>query len=155
MSQPETYGTVKLSRLKNTIARIEEHYAESPERIEDIEITFEFIIGSFFPEVLNNIRRAIMDEHTKGFIEGNNARISLEGKLICMQGLQQDVIKIYDKLNECKKIISDSGYGLDDAPYHGWDAEALGEQRLIQNTIEKEIIALTGMCQEVLRYGDN
>lgn len=41
--------SVKLSRIKAAVASIEKHFEESPERLEDVEVSFEYVIGSFFP----------------------------------------------------------------------------------------------------------
>ena len=65
--------TVKLSRIKAAIASIEKHFEESPERIEDIEVSFEYMIGSFFPKIWDKIQSTLREEHTKGYIEGYEA----------------------------------------------------------------------------------
>ena len=41
--------SVKLSRIKAAVASIEKHFEDSPERLEDVEVSFEYVIGSFFP----------------------------------------------------------------------------------------------------------
>lgn len=73
MQEPETYGTVKLSRIKAAIKQIEEHYENAPERIDDIEVTFEYLVGSFFPKIIDNINAEMSRQHTLGFIEGVNS----------------------------------------------------------------------------------
>lgn len=65
-------STVKLSHIENAINSMKAHFKDEPERIPDIEISFEYIIASFFPDVWDNIQRALKDEHTKGYIEGLN-----------------------------------------------------------------------------------
>lgn len=65
--------TVKLSRIKAAVASIEKHFEESPERLEDIEISFEYVIGSFFPKIWDKIQDTLREEHTKGYIEGYEA----------------------------------------------------------------------------------
>ena len=62
--------TVKLSRIKAAVASIEKHFEGEPPRIEDIEVSFEYIIGSFFPTVWEKIQKTLSEEHTKGFIDG-------------------------------------------------------------------------------------
>ena len=71
----EGLSSVKLSKIENAIKSIKAHFKDEPERIEDIEVSFEYIIGSFFPDVWNNIQQALKDEHTKGYIEGLNEQI--------------------------------------------------------------------------------
>lgn len=70
MQQPESYGSVKLSRVKAAIKQIEDHYQASPERLEDIEVTFEFLIGSFFPRIIDNINSKMNDTYTQGYLQG-------------------------------------------------------------------------------------
>ena len=65
--------SVKLSRIKAAVASIEKHFEESPERLEDIEVSFEYVIGSFFPKIWEKIQNTLKEEHTRGFIEGFEA----------------------------------------------------------------------------------
>ena len=39
---------VKLSQVERIIKAVKEHYKDTPERIDDIELSFEFVIGSLF-----------------------------------------------------------------------------------------------------------
>ena len=39
----------------------------------EFDISFEFIVASLFPSVWDNIKQALADEHTKGYIEGVNS----------------------------------------------------------------------------------
>jgi hypothetical protein len=70
MTGPETYGTVKLAMVKAAIKQIEDHYAEHPERIDDIDITFEYLVGSFFPKILENMNIEFNKQYTKGYMQG-------------------------------------------------------------------------------------
>lgn len=66
-----TYGTVKFERVKAALAQIEEHYKDyTPEEINNIDITFEYLVGSFFPTILENMDDALKYQHAKGFAEG-------------------------------------------------------------------------------------
>lgn len=65
---------VPFSKLKRMVESIENHFVESPERLDDVELSFEYIIGSCFPTVLDNIKNALKEEHTKGYIEGLQGR---------------------------------------------------------------------------------
>lgn len=69
----EKLDTVKLCRIKSAVASIEKHFQDEPERLEDVEVSFEYIIGSFFPNIWNKIQDTLKEEHTKGFIEGFEA----------------------------------------------------------------------------------
>lgn len=57
--------SVKLSILKKAIKQIEKQIAPR----KDCDVSFEYIIGSFFPEVLNNIK----NEFTRNYLEGYKA----------------------------------------------------------------------------------
>lgn len=69
----EKLDTVKLCRIKSAVASIEKHFQDEPERLEDVEVSFEYVIGSFFPNIWNKIQDTLKEEHTKGFIEGFEA----------------------------------------------------------------------------------
>lgn len=70
MEAPKTYGTVKLTKVKAAIAQIEEHYQECPERLEDVELTFEYLVGSFFPKIVNNITEQMNRKYSEGYFQG-------------------------------------------------------------------------------------
>lgn len=72
MQQPESYGSVKLSRVKAAIKQIEDHYQDCPERLEDVEVTFEYLVGSFFPRIIDNINTRMNDTYTQGYLQGLN-----------------------------------------------------------------------------------
>lgn len=73
MPELKTYGTVKLSSVKAAIKQIEEHYQDCPERLDDVDVTFEYLVGSFFPKIIDNINAEMNKQHTLGFIEGVNS----------------------------------------------------------------------------------
>lgn len=66
----DSLDSVKLTRVEKILESVKKHYQDSPERIDDIELSFEFIIGSLFPDVYNNILEALNREHTLGYMEG-------------------------------------------------------------------------------------
>ena len=70
MQEPKSIGAVKLTTVKAAIAQIEEHYQDCPERLEDVEITFEYLVGSFFPKIINNIEAEINRQYTLGYVQG-------------------------------------------------------------------------------------
>ena len=70
MQQPESYGSVKLTRVKAAIKQIEDHYQDCPERLEDVEVTFEYLVGSFFPRIIDNINSKMNDTYTQGYLQG-------------------------------------------------------------------------------------
>lgn len=72
-NEEESYGKVPLKTVKDAIRQIENNakvYNMTAEEVEEIPITFEYLIGSFFPEVLKNIEREVNLQYTRGIIEG-------------------------------------------------------------------------------------
>lgn len=70
MKAPESYGQVPLTRVKAAIKQIEEHYQDCPERIEDVNVTFEYLVGSFFPKIIDNINKSMNDAYMAGYLQG-------------------------------------------------------------------------------------
>ena len=64
----EELDKVPLSRLISAIESIKKHYPDKNDN--DINISFEYLIGSFFPNILENIKAALNEAHTSGYIEG-------------------------------------------------------------------------------------
>lgn len=139
----ESLATVQLSKLKQCIESVEKHY---PDREEDIELTFEFIIGSLFPDVLQNVK----EEMTKNYIAGFNAcaieTAMVEGiKPSNMNGiisrLQHAAYQIQLSLNTleiCNRSLNDAGY-------FGWSGESLEQEY-------KNLEILMNKTKELLNY---
>jgi hypothetical protein len=72
MQEPNSYGTVKLSTVKAAIKQIEEHYQDCPERLEDVEVTFEYLVGSFFPKIVSNIQKEMNRQYMLGYLQRVN-----------------------------------------------------------------------------------
>lgn len=70
MQLPESYGSVPLKTVEAAIKRIKEHYADCPERLEDVNLSFEYLIGSFFPKIVDNINAKMNDTYTQGYLQG-------------------------------------------------------------------------------------
>ena len=70
MKEPESYGSVPLSRVKAAIKQIEGHYQDCPERLEEVNITFEYLVGSFFPKIVDNINDRMKQLYTEGYLQG-------------------------------------------------------------------------------------
>lgn len=69
----EVLSKVKLEKIKRMIESVEKHYEADLERIADIDLSFEFVIASLFPDIFKRIEEKINHEHTLGFIEGYEA----------------------------------------------------------------------------------
>lgn len=78
MQEPKSCGTVKLSKVKAAMAQIEEHYQDCPERLEDIEVTFEYLVGSFFPKIIENIQTEMNRQYTAGYLQRVNEEAETE-----------------------------------------------------------------------------
>ena len=83
VKQPESYGSVPLSKLKRAIKKIEDDakvYNITAEQLDEMPITFEYLIGSFFPEVIKNVRDEANKQYTKGYFAGMVAAKEKEEK---------------------------------------------------------------------------
>lgn len=61
-------GTVKLSKIKKAIQSI-----ESGMPVADPDISFEFLIGSFYPKILDNIKKEMANQYIEGFNQGRKS----------------------------------------------------------------------------------
>ena len=68
----ENLDAVKLERIKRCVESIEKHFENEPERLQDIEVSFEYIIGSFFPQIMDNIKTEMTRKYIEGFNSGQN-----------------------------------------------------------------------------------
>ena len=71
-----SYGQVPMKVFEAAIKNIEKNarkQGRTEEEIDEIPISFEYLIGSFFPEIVKNVEREANIQHTKGYIEGYNA----------------------------------------------------------------------------------
>ena len=72
MQEPESYGKVKLSKVKAAIKQLEERYQDCPEGLENLEVTFEYLVGSFFPKIVENIQKEMNKQYTLGYLQRVN-----------------------------------------------------------------------------------
>ena len=63
----ETYGEVPLSEIEAAIKTMREHYPDKDSN--DINVTFEYLIGSFFPEIINNIKEMVQLYYARGYAD--------------------------------------------------------------------------------------
>lgn len=70
MQAPDSYGKVKYAQVKAALDQIAEHYQDNPERLDDVDITFEYLVGSFFPTIVKNIQSAMSQQYINGYIQG-------------------------------------------------------------------------------------
>lgn len=62
---------VPLSKIETAIDSIRKYYPDK--NSDDIDITFEFLIGSFYPNILDNIKKALTENYINGYNEGTRA----------------------------------------------------------------------------------
>ncbi len=70
----EPLEKVKLDKLRRMLKSIERDYGGSPEIIDSMDITFEYIIASLFPKIMDNINK----EFTHQYISGFNDRLNIK-----------------------------------------------------------------------------
>lgn len=74
----ENLDKVQFAHLKRVIERIEKTYNGNTD---DLELSFEFVMASLFPQIYKRIQERLNKEHTLGYIEGYktaNAAIGIE-----------------------------------------------------------------------------
>lgn len=57
--------TVKYGTLKKVVKAI-----DKINPTDDTEISFEYLVGSCFPDILKNIKKALHTQYTNGYVEG-------------------------------------------------------------------------------------
>ena len=99
----------------------------------DCYIGLDFISNSLYDdEDRKELDKKVEDAYNKGRMERAYDE-SKEKTILNMMGLKKDYTEIYNELLKIKKAIFYSGYGLQDAPFHGWSGE---EMRKIYNTTD-------------------
>lgn len=64
---------VPFIKLKAMVEAIENH-PQMKDRLDEVEISFEYVIASLFPNILHNVHDALQYEHMQGYIEGLNTK---------------------------------------------------------------------------------
>ena len=59
--------TVKYSHFKKCLRALERDFKGQPKVLDNIDISFEYVIGSLFPNILSNIQDEISNQYIKGF----------------------------------------------------------------------------------------
>jgi hypothetical protein len=152
MNNEKNIDYTLFSKLQNMTKTLNEHYKTSNINPDSQELSFEFIVGSLFPNIFNNITKQLSDEHTKGYIEGFNTKIEKDKDVypITMSGMYKDYETIYNLLIQIKYALWNCGYGLNDAGFHGWGEESLKQLWDNYNIFDKEIDILIYYCQYML-----
>ena len=61
-------GTVPLSKIEAITAKL--HRDLSDKSSEEIHLSFEFLVGSCFPDIITNIKESLSDAQRMGYIQG-------------------------------------------------------------------------------------
>jgi len=67
-----------------------------------------------------------------------------------MQGATEEYRHMYEALNEFDKYLFSIGWGLDDAPYHGWHGDPLKNECEIYKNISQKYEELKIVLEEAL-----
>lgn len=59
--------TVKYSHFKKCLRALERDFEGQPKVLDNIDISFEYVIGSLFPNILSNIQDEMSNQYIKGF----------------------------------------------------------------------------------------
>ena len=59
--------TVKYSHFKKCLRTLERDFEGQPKVLDNIDISFEYVIGSLFPNILSNIQDEMSNQYIKGF----------------------------------------------------------------------------------------
>lgn len=71
-TEHKTLGTVRIHDMKIALKQVEEYYDKLPEPLPRDKrlVSFEYIIGSFFPQVMDNIRAEMTRQYALGYEAG-------------------------------------------------------------------------------------
>ena len=62
--------TVKYSHFKKCLTSLERDFEGRPEVLDNIDISFEYVIGSLFPNILSNIENTFTQNYIRGYNKG-------------------------------------------------------------------------------------
>lgn len=85
---------VKLSVLKRMVKSLEKVL---PEDKDDLDLTFEYVIGSLYPHIYDNVKAEMSRQHAQGFAEG---ALNRNEYLLKLANKERDFDKIIIELSE-------------------------------------------------------
>lgn len=65
-------ANIKLTQLEKLVQKIKASY--SPDDTDQIEVSFELLVGSLYPTLYQNVMESIKDAYTQGVIDGMKER---------------------------------------------------------------------------------
>ena len=75
MNNDTNLANVKLSTVKSMLIELEKFCENSKLDYNECEVSFEFLIGSLYPQVYQNILNTIKDSYSLGYVVGINSII--------------------------------------------------------------------------------
>lgn len=69
-NENKTYGVVPYQKVKKALEKIEFDFEYDPISLANLNITFEYLVGSFFPEIVSNINEQMNNQYTNGYFQG-------------------------------------------------------------------------------------
>lgn len=67
--QIQSLGAVPYEKVQRMLDSVAFHFKDEPERLKDLNLTFEYIIASCFPSAYADMRRSLADAQTMGYIQ--------------------------------------------------------------------------------------
>ena len=135
----------KLSKIKKLIAQV-----EKISDIEDPVVSFEFLIGSLYPEVFGNVQETIRNARIQGYIDGSlgedwtDTRKGIEATMFQseIEGLADTLDKALDEITEMANIIDD------EKQYP--TPLSTEQEELFVNLVLPRLISIIKICQAAL-----
>ena len=135
----------KLSKIKKLIAQV-----EKISDVEDPTLSFEFLIGSLYPEVYGNVQETIRYARTQGYIDASlgderediqrDIKLNiLNNEVVALGNLVNDV---WDKLIEMATLIDDEKQKLSPA--------STDKDEFFINLILPRIVGIKKICDAAI-----
>ena len=135
----------KLSKIKKLIAQV-----EKISDVEDPTLSFEFLIGSLYPEVYGNVQETIRYARTQGYIDASlgddredtqrDMKLNiLNNEVVALGDLVNDV---WDKLIEMAALIDDENKKLSSA--------STDKDEFFINLILPRIVGIKKICDAAI-----
>ena len=99
---------VKYSRFKKCLKSLERDFKGQPKVLDNIDISFEYVIGSLFPNILSNIQEEMSNQYIKGFTDRINIG-KIDSKLY-----KYAIDDIKNIINSIDSIIRDDNTTIED-----------------------------------------
>ena len=100
--------TVKYSHFKKCLRALERDFEGQPKVLDNIDISFEYVIGSLFPNILSNIQDEMSNQYIKGFTDRINIG-KIDSKLY-----KYTIDDMKNIINNIDSIIRDDNTTIED-----------------------------------------